>query len=198
MAAPVVTRTKGDAMPELSADLFITVDGFAAGSRSAAYFGYFGPDLERWINDELDRPQLVILGRTTYQALSSIPADARDRSTQRMSGLPKLVFSRTLREPPVWPNTRITPRALVEEIGDLKAGGGDPLRTMGSLSVVRQLLSAGLVDRLRLVVFPQILGETGRQPAFADLPDLDLELSHQEVLDSRVLVLEYRPRSRAG
>jgi riboflavin biosynthesis pyrimidine reductase len=52
---------------------------------------------------------------------------------------------------------------------------------------------AGLMDRLRLVVFPQILGETGREPIFAGLPDIDLELAGTNVLDGRLVTLEYRP-----
>jgi hypothetical protein len=52
---------------------------------------------------------------------------------------------------------------------------------------------AGLMDRLRLVVFPQILGETGREPLFAGLPDIGLELVETDVLDGRLVALEYRP-----
>ena len=51
---------------------------------------------------------------------------------------------------------------------------------------------AGLMDRLRLVVFPQILGETGREPIFAGLPDIGLELVGTDVLDGRLVALEYR------
>jgi dihydrofolate reductase len=80
---------------------------------------------------------------------------------------------------------------LVEEVRSLKARTGDPLRTIGSLSVVKALLEAGLVDRL--MVFPQILGETGREPIFAGLPDVDLELVETGVLDGRLVALEYRP-----
>jgi len=80
---------------------------------------------------------------------------------------------------------------LVEEARSLKARTGDPLRTIGSLSVVKALLEAGLVDRL--MVFPQILGETGREPIFAGLPDVDLELVETGVLDGRLVALEYRP-----
>lgn len=49
------------------------------------------------------------------------------------------------------------------------------------------------MDRLRLVVFPQILGATGGEPIFAGLPDLNLELVRSDVLDSRLLAVEYRP-----
>jgi hypothetical protein len=47
--------------------------------------------------------------------------------------------------------------------------------------------------RLRLVVFPQILGETGREPLFVGLPDVNLELPGTDVLDGCIVTLEYRP-----
>jgi len=67
------------------------------------------------------------------------------------------------------------------------------LIAIGSLSVVKALMGAGLMDRLRLVVFPQILGETGREPLFAGLPDVNLELPGTDVSDGRLVTLEYRP-----
>src|ERR687885_28975 len=110
-----------------------------------------------------------------------------------MSELPKVVFSRTLREPLAWDNSRLAKADLVEEVRRLKAESDDPLRTIGSLSVVKGLLEARIVDRLRLTVFPLILGSTGREPVFAGLPDIYLELVDTEVLDARLLTLEYRP-----
>jgi hypothetical protein len=52
-----------------------------------------------------------------------------------------------------------------------------------------------MVDRLRLTVLPLILGSTGREPIFAGLPDVYLELVNTEVLDARLVTLEYRPAS---
>ena len=110
-----------------------------------------------------------------------------------MSELPKVVFSRTLREPLAWDNSRLAKADLVEEVRRLKAESDDPLRTIGSLSVVKGLLEARMVDRLRLTVFPLILGSTGWEPVFAGLPDIHLELVDTEVLDARLVTLEYRP-----
>ena len=57
----------------------------------------------------------------------------------------------------------------------------------------RRLLQAGLVDRLRLLVFPLIAGETGQEPAFAQLPDIGLDLVGHSVLDRQIVLSEYRP-----
>jgi dihydrofolate reductase len=62
---------------------------------------------------------------------------------------------------------------------------------MGSVSLVQRLLGARALDRLRLVVFPVVLSETGSEPVFANLPDLELELDGTEVLDGRLVLLKY-------
>jgi len=179
----------------LTADLFLSVDGWARGTTSPGYFGYFGPELEKWITTELARPQLVILGRRTYEALAGLPEEARDESSHRMTELSKVVFSSKL-ETASWPNTRICRDDLVTEVSRLKREGEVPLRTMGSLSVVRQLCGAGLVDRLRLMTFPLLAGTSGCEAAFADVAPADLELADHQVLDGRVLLAEYRPTGR--
>lgn len=178
-------------MAELIVDLFLSVDGYARGTRSPAYFGYDGPDLERWIREQKERPQRHVMGRKTYQALAALPAAVRDEGWHAMVNTPTVLFSRTLRRTD-WPQVTICAGDLTAAIGKLKADGTD-MRTIGSLSLVRQLLAAGLVDRLRLMTFPLLIGGTGVEPAFAPLPDIGLDLAHQAVLDNRILLTEYRP-----
>jgi len=180
-------------MGQLIADLFITLDGYASGEGAPAYYGYPGPELERWVDEHLAMPQVLLMGRVTYEALSAIAQNHPLEGADRMSELPKVVFSRTLREPLAWDNSRLAKADLVEEVRRLKAESDAPLRTIGSLSVVKGLLEARMVDRLRLTVFPLILGSTGREPVFAGLPDIHLELVDTEVLDARLVTLEYRP-----
>ena len=163
-------------MSELIADLFISVDGCAKGSRSPAFFGFGGPDLDRWIRDQMKRPQRHIMGRETYAALAALPEPVHDEGSLSLAATPTTVFSRTL-QAVSWPHATISDD-LVGTVGRLKAGDTD-LRTIGSLSLVSQLLQAGLVDRLRLLVFPLIIGETGQEPAFAQLPDIGLDLVGQ-------------------
>ena len=147
-------------MSELIADLFISVDGCAKGSRSPAYFGFGGPDLDRWIGDQMKRPQRHLMGRKTYEALAALPEPVHDEGSLSLAATPTTVFSRTLRAVS-WPQATISDD-LTGTVGRLKAGDTD-LRTIGSLSLVSQLLGAGLVDRLRLLVFPLIAGETGQE-----------------------------------
>ncbi len=182
-------------MRELTADLFISLDGFASGVDQAAYFGCFGPDLGSWVRDHLDQPQLIIMGRVTYVALARVSARDTDEG---MSGLPKLVFSSTLTEPLAWKNTRLLKGAVADEIRALKQQSGDPLRSIGSISLVRSMMQLGLIDRLRLMVFPLILGSAGREPIYAGYPQTDLTLIATKVLDSRLIILEYRPVLRGA
>lgn len=175
---------------ELSVDIFVSVDGFAMGERSPGYFGYDGPGLQAWINEQADRPHRALMGRKTYEALNGLPAEARDEGWDRMAATPTTVFSRTLRHVE-WPGATLCADDAVAEVGRLKEAGD--LRTIGSLSLARQLIAADLVDRLRLLVFPLMLGETGREPALRDTPDRALELVAHRILDGRVASYEYRP-----
>ncbi len=182
----------------LSVELFSTVDGFASGSQAEGYFGLYGPELAAWIDEQLARPHVMVMGRKTYVEMAEIVAGGEDPSFARMTELPKLVFSSTLDEPLPWTNTTLSREDVATVIPDLKSTPGDPLRVIGSLSLLRSLLRLGLVDRLRLIVFPQILAETGLAPIFAGLPDLDLRLESTAVLDDRLVVLDYAPQPPAA
>jgi len=182
-------------MQTLTVDMFISVDGWAGSENSPGYFGYFGAELAEWIDAELALPQLMVFGRRTYEALAGLPEEARDDSWQRMTELDKVVFSSTLTTTS-WPNTRICADDLRAEVRRLKTDGDVPLRTIGSMSIARQLLSAGLVDRLRLMTFPLLVGTSGREAAFADVAAGELELVDHRGLDGRVLLVEYRPTGR--
>jgi len=179
-------------MPELIADVFLSVDGYGRGTRSPGYFGYLGPDLQRWIDAESARPQCQIMGRRTYEALDALPHEARDEAFERMTQARTIVFSRTL-EKVDWPGATLVRDDAREALPKLKTDVD--LRTFGSMSLVRQLLDAGQVDRLRLMVFPLIVGETGTEPVFAGVGDSGLELVGHSVLDGRIVLSEYR---RAG
>lgn len=183
-------------MRNLTADLFISLDGFAAGIHEEAYFGYNGAELSSWVQTETNRAQVILMGRHTYVALAHFAAEATDPHSVRMREIPKLVFSNTLKEPLAWNNTRVIAGDLAQQIGELKQQAGDPIRTFGSMQLVRGLLQLGLVDRLRLMVFPLILGEAGREFIYAEFQRTALNLVGTKVLDSRLILLEYEPQNR--
>jgi dihydrofolate reductase len=178
---------------ELVADLFVSLDGFASGANEQPFFGYFGDELGAWIQQELALPQLLIMGRVTYEALAEFAPAAQDPMSLRMAELPKLVYSSGLQEPLVWKNARLSRAQAAEEIRAFKAQEGERLRTIGSIRLVRSLIGEGLVDRLRLMVFPLVLGREGREPIFPEFARTPMRLLGSKCLDARILLLEYAP-----
>jgi dihydrofolate reductase len=178
---------------EFIADLFVTLDGFALGESVGPFFGYAGPELESWVLDQLDRPQVMVMGRITYEALSKLSQTSTDPISERMNNLRKVVVSNTLHEPLAWSNTRLVKGDVADAIRALKQQAGDPLRCIGSITLVKTMMPLRLVDRLRLMVFPLVLGRAGREPIFAGYGESRLELIDTKVIDSRLVLLEYRP-----
>ena len=75
---------------------------------------------------------------------------------------------------------------------------GTSMRTLGSLTLCRSLLEAGLVDRFRVVIFPVITGSTGRDRIYDGYPDVSLDLVSSRTFDGRIQLLEYVPTVLSG
>jgi dihydrofolate reductase len=178
-------------MSQLTADLFVSLDGFASANDVGPYFGYGGPELDEWIRGELDKPQLIVLGRATYQALAGISSNGPDPGSA-LTESPKAVVSSTLSEPLEWANTRLIAGDAVDVLPAVKRDSEVPMRTMGSISMVRNLTGAGLVDRLRLMIFPLTCGSAGGERIFDEGEVQRWELEQSTILDRRVALLEYR------
>jgi len=84
---------------ELTADLFVSLDGFARADDAGPYFDHGGPELDEWIRAELDKPQGVVFGRVTYELFAPMSSNGADAASQRLTSLPKIVVSSTLSEP---------------------------------------------------------------------------------------------------
>jgi dihydrofolate reductase len=173
-------------------ELIVTVDGLARGTRSPGYYGYAGPEFMGWIRSNAATPHRMLVGRRTYEMLNGLPEEARDDGWRSMAATPGWLFSRTL-DAAEWPALQVVHDDAVAFVRDAKERGGPELRTLGSVSLVQQLLAARLVDRLKLVVCPLILPDTGTEPLFRHVPDVGFDLLSSRTLDGRVLLLEYRP-----
>ena len=110
-----------------------------------------------------------------------------------LTAMPKVVFSSTLEAPLSWSNTELVREDPVQAVRDMKQRDAGPLRTLGSLTLCRSLLAAGLVDRFRVVVFPVITGATGKERIFDEYPDIALDLVESRTFDGRLQLLEYVP-----
>jgi dihydrofolate reductase len=184
-------------MAELTVDLFVSLDGFAAGVDVGPYFGLGGPELDRWVASVGSVPQTIVMGRVTYEALAELSATATDPVSARLTATPKIVLSNSLEEPLAWPNTRLVRGDAVRELGVLKRASSVPLRTLGSLSLVRSLMESGLVDRFRVMLFPILLGGAGHERILEGIGRTRFQLVAHQTLDGRLMLLEYQP-ARAG
>jgi len=112
--------------------------------------------------------------------------------------MPKLVFSSTLTEPLEWANTTLVTGDPVEAVRRLKQDSERNLRTLGSVSLCRTLLQAGLVDIYRVVIFPVITGATGQDRIFDGYPDVRLDLVNSRTFEGGLQLLEYAPTVLEG
>jgi dihydrofolate reductase len=104
------------------------------------------------------------------------------------------VFSSTLEAPLSWANTELVDGDPVQAVQAMKRdASGSPMHTLGSLTLCRSLLEAGLVDRFRVVVFPVITGATGNERIFDEYPDVALDMVASRTFDGRLQLLEYVP-----
>jgi dihydrofolate reductase len=120
-------------------------------------------------------------------------AASGEEGVDELTGLPKVVFSSTLTEPLAWANTRLVTGDAVEAVRAMKEDGRLELRTLGSLSLCRSLIAAGLVDRFQVVVFPVITGATGQERIYDGYPDVRLDLVKSRTFDGGLQLLVYVP-----
>jgi dihydrofolate reductase len=179
-------------MPELLVDFITSLDGYAAADGWPGWWGLEGPEYFAWLGQQPERASTVLMGANTYRLMSGFAA-AGEPGTDALADFSKVVFSSTLTGPLSWPNTELVAEDAAETVRRMKHTGTTSMRTLGSLTLCRSLLRAGLVDRFRVVVFPVITGRTGRERVYDDYPDVALELVTSRLLDGRLQVLEYIP-----
>ncbi|MCB5169619.1 dihydrofolate reductase family protein [Streptomyces bambusae] len=169
-----------------------TDGGFAHGGWSHPFFnevvgGAFA--------DAVEKADALLFGRRTWQTMAAAwPGRAGDPFADRMNALPKYVVSATLGEDELtWNGTRLIGGAdAVGRIRGLRAEAGGDLVVMGSPTLVRTLLAEGLVDELRLMIMPVLLGG-GKSVFPGDGAMRTLELVSSVTSDTGVHVCTYRP-----
>jgi dihydrofolate reductase len=145
------------------------------------------------------------MGANTYRLMSSFaggeaPAGTaaieaeEEASLDELTRAPKVVFSSSLQEPLTWANTTLVRDDAVQAVRAMKEEGSGILSTLGSVSLSRSLLKAGLVDHFRVVIFPVITGATGAERIYDGYPDVALDMISSRTFDGRIQLLEYIPR----
>jgi dihydrofolate reductase len=184
-------------MPELMVDFITSLDGYGAAEGWPGLWGLEGPEYLAWLGDQPEASYTVLMGAKTYRLMSGLATEG-EPGTDVLASLSKVVFSTTLKEPLSWPNTQLVSRDAVEAVREMKEVGTAPMRTIGSLTLCRSLLSAGLVDRFRVVVFPVITGSTGRDRIYDGYPDVSLDMLGSRTFDGRLQLVDYKPTVLAG
>jgi dihydrofolate reductase len=149
-------------------------------------------DLTEVIRGQMATESALVLGRQTFEDFRGywpLQTDDPTGVTEHLNRVQKYVVSSTLTDPR-WENTAVISGPLVEEIRALKAEGEGEIGVTGSISVVHALLQAGLVDELRLFVYP-VLTSRGRNLVPEELPMHRLVLRQSRAFRAGVVLLTY-------
>ena len=184
-------------MAQLISTLFVSADGVAE-IDPAWHFPYFDENMGRAVTEDYDTSDVLLLGRVTYDSFAGAwpereLAGGEDAPmARRLGDLRKVVVSRQPLDL-TWRGSELVDGELVEAVTALKA---DPavrgVLVPGSISVVQQLLAAGLVDELRLLVHP-VAARTGRRLFDEGGPAYHLAVTATEVFPTGVIRVVYAP-----
>jgi dihydrofolate reductase len=185
-------------MRKLTAGLFCSVDGVVE-SPNLWQFDSFDDELGAGMGAMMGRIDTAILGRVGYQEWAGYwpNAAAGDPFGEFINPLQKFVASRTLAGELEWQNSRLIEGPLEEYVADLKNGDGGEIGVFASISLTRQLLFAGLLDSLTLMVHPVIAGNGRRLFADGD-PVTRLELLESQQTSKGNMVLSYGLQSASS
>jgi dihydrofolate reductase len=182
---------------------FLTLDGVMQGPggpaedtsgdfRSGGWLiPYVDMDLGEFVSAEFALADAFLLGRKTYELLHTYWGQVTDNVVGfKLNHAPKYVVSSSMK-PPLWANTTIIRGHVVEAIRELKAQPGNELQVHGSSQLAQTLIRHGLVDELRLWLFPVVLGSGKRLFGAGSIPSA-FERKDIRLTVSGITVLTYR------
>jgi dihydrofolate reductase len=177
-------------MRKVVAGLFVSLDGVI--DAPEAWTGpYFSPEIGQEIGTVMAQGDTMLLGRKTYETFAASFAGQTGGMADGMNNTPKLVASRTLEEV-IWQNSTLIEGDLAEELRRLKQQDGKNINISGSVTLIRSLLHDGLLDELRLQLFPVVVGSGARLFQGYD-GQLGLTLADSQTFETGVVNLIYRP-----
>ena len=189
-------------MRKLIATEFMSLDGVIDSPggdnefvRGGWTFKFSDPEGGQFKVEETMSSGALLLGRTTYEGFAAAwPGRTDDAGfADKFNSMPKYVVSQTLGQDDLtWENSTLISGDVLAEIAKLKEQPGGDIVIHGSAALVRSLLEHRVIDELRLMVFPIVLG-TGNK-LFGDTEDsVVLQLADSKVLASGTLILTYHP-----
>jgi dihydrofolate reductase len=189
-------------MSELLVDFITSLDGYGGAEGWPGWWGLEGPEYLAWL-EEQDQDYTWLMGANTYRLMYGFASQASELDAEEgesmdvLTRMPKVVFSSTLDDPLEWANSRVVRGDAVEAVAAMKRDGVK-MSTIGSLTLCRSLLEAGLVDRFRVGIFPVITGKTGSGRIYDGYPDVALDMVESRTFDGRIQLVEYVPTVLEG
>jgi dihydrofolate reductase len=181
-------------MWKVVASEFVSLDGVVE-SPEKWHFPYFNDQMGDAIGAAMATSDAMLMGRVLYEEWAAFwPKQDPDENpvAAQMNGVRKYVVSTTLEEPLEWENSTLIGDNFAEEISKLKEQPGKDISISGSPTLVRSLLEEDLLDELRLMVHPIVVGSGKR--LFEDGGDQKaLQLVDSKTFSTGVLYLTYRP-----
>jgi dihydrofolate reductase len=182
-------------MRKLVAVELVSLDGVMESPEEWA-FSYSNHEMEEANASGMAASDALLMGQVTYEQMVAYWPNQPDGvpMVDYINSVPKYVVSTTLAEPLEWNNSTLIRSNVAEEIARLKRQPGEDITILGSCALVRSLLRGDLIDELRLMVHPVVLG--GGKRLFEDGDGRQaLELVDSKTFDTGVLYLTYQPRS---
>jgi len=178
---------------------YISVDGVVeapSGTESFERVGWIddfrrGPEGDKFKFDETMASDALLLGRVTYDGFAPVWPRVQGEFGDKFNSMPKYVVSQTLRNP-AWNNTTVLTGNVVEEVNKLKQQYARDIVVHGSPQLVQTLLEHDLVDELRLMVYPVIVG-AGKRLFAGTSSKRNLRLVETKTVNDGVHILIYRP-----
>ena len=171
----------------------ISLDGFVSGQGGKLDWIFTGlqDDFVEWCVGKLWEADAHLMGRVTYGDMAAYWPTSDEPYARPMNEIPKVVFSKTLRDPK-WGETHVASGDLSSEIARLKNEPGGDLLAHGGASFAQSLVRTGLVDEYRLVTHPVALG-AGRSPFATLAAPIRLTLTDAVTLKNGVVAKTLRP-----
>ncbi len=181
-------------MRKVVAAEFLSLDGVME-SPDKWHFPYFNEEMGQAVGEGFAAADAMLMGRVNYEEWAAFwPGQDPQENPMaaQMNAMQKYVVSTTLEEPLGWQNSTLIGENAAEEIARLKQGEGGDIVVSGSGTLVRSLLQYGLLDELKLMIHPVVVG--GGKRLFEDFGEQKaLELVESKTFETGVLYLTYRP-----
>src|SRR3954447_15126329 len=181
-------------MGKIVSNFFMSLDGVVE-APDTWHMPYFNDEMGAAIGKGMESNAAFLMGRVLYGEWAAFwPSQPDDDSfAQFFNAHPKYVVSNSLRSAD-WNNTTVVSGDVARKLREIKDGTDGDLVISGSATLVRSLLGEGIVDELRVLVHPIVVGHGAR--LFEDTTSHSLELVGNEVFSTGVLNLTYAPTAR--